>query len=81
MYDETEEQNMRDFVPFRELDSNEKTEDIIIDPSEVSFWMNKILDAQKPKQKDIRDRVLKDRRRDNMKPVHDVHAKIISFAS
>jgi hypothetical protein len=81
MYNETEDQSMRDFVPFRELDSNQKTEDIIIDPEDVSFWMNKILEAQKPKQKEIREKMLRERRLENLKPVHDVHAKIISLAS
>ena len=34
----------------------EKPQEIIVDPSEVSMWLDKLLDAQAPQQKEIRQK-------------------------
>jgi hypothetical protein len=39
-------------LPFEPL----KPQEIIVDPSEVNMWLDKLLDAQAPKQKEIRQK-------------------------
>lgn len=48
-YDEIDLDTLLPFTP-------KKPQDIIIDPKEIDMWLGKLLEAQKPQQKEIRSR-------------------------
>lgn len=53
-----------------------RTNEIIVEPQEVEYFLGKILELQKPKQKEIRKRQY---REDEVRPEQVFHAQILSF--
>lgn len=53
-----------------------RTNEIIVEPQEVEYFLGKILELQKPKQKEIRQRKY---REDEVRPEQVFHAQILSF--
>lgn len=51
--------------------------EIIIDPKEIGFWLDKINEAQQPRQKEIRDRMLKEKRMSDHKA--KIHAQLLTI--
>ena len=47
-----EVQDLRTMLPFME----HKPKEIIVNPEDVSFWLDKLLSAQEPQQKEIREK-------------------------
>lgn len=71
---EMKEMSYYDINVFNKI--TERNNEIIIDPNEVGLWMKRIKDAQKPRQKEIREKL-----RRPPAPEHTVHAQIISLAA
>lgn len=88
----TTDYNLQDFKLFRPIPETAK--EIIIDPNSVNELMNRVLELQNPKQKELRDKYRMERLREGIEaqsttcleesikynPARDIHLQIVTAA-